>query len=75
MPKPRGGTSYRLSEGAQELLHLLAGRLGLTKTAVLEMAIRKLAHAELGEATSPVHPRAGPAAQLPSSVVAHEHKA
>jgi hypothetical protein len=49
MPKPRSGTSYRLSEDAQELLGRLSGRLGLTKTSVLEMAIRKLAYAELGE--------------------------
>ena len=46
MPKPRSGTSYRLSEDAQELLGRLAGRLGLTKTSVVEMAIRKLAFAE-----------------------------
>lgn len=50
MPKPRSGTSYRLSEDAQILLGNLAVRLGLTKTSVLEMAIRKLAYAELGEA-------------------------
>lgn len=49
MPKPRQGTSYRLSEEAQELLGGLADRLGLTKTSVLEMAIRKLAYTELGE--------------------------
>lgn len=49
MPKPRGGTSYRLSTDAQDLLARLADRLGLTKTGVLEMAIRKLAHAELGD--------------------------
>lgn len=48
MPKPRGGTSYRLSEDAQELLGRLADRLGLTKTSVVEMAIRKLAYLELG---------------------------
>jgi hypothetical protein len=46
MPKPRGGTSYRLSEEAQELLTRLAGRLGIPKTGVLEVAIRKLARSE-----------------------------
>ncbi len=50
MPKPRSGTSYRLSENAQDLLGRLAGHLGLTRTGVLEMAIRKLAYAELDEA-------------------------
>lgn len=50
MPKPRGGTSYRFSTDAQVLLARLADRLGLTKTGVLEMAIRKLAQAELGDA-------------------------
>src|SRR5271157_5331619 len=57
MPKPRSGTSYRLSEDAQELLGRLAGRLGLTKTSVVEMAIRKLAFAELGEEDAGVDPR------------------
>jgi hypothetical protein len=49
MAKPRGATSYRLSEDAQGMLAGLATRLGLSKTAVLEMAIRKLARSELGE--------------------------
>jgi hypothetical protein len=60
MPKPRSGTSYRLSEEAQELLGRLSSRLGLTKTSVLEMAIRKLAYAELGEGEAAVAPRARP---------------
>jgi hypothetical protein len=58
MPKPRSGTSYRLSEDAQELLGKLAGRLGLTKTSVLEMAIRKLAYAEFGDQEPATSPRA-----------------
>jgi hypothetical protein len=49
MPKPRGGTSYRLSEEAQGLLTRLSGRLGLSKTGVLEVAIRKLARSEFPE--------------------------
>jgi hypothetical protein len=49
MAKPRSGTSYRLSEDAQGFLTRLAARLGITKTGVLEVAIRKLAYAELGE--------------------------
>jgi hypothetical protein len=48
MSKPRGGTSYRLSEDAQSILTQLALRLGLTKTSVLELAIRKLGYAEFG---------------------------
>lgn len=47
--KPRGGTSYRLSEEAQGLLNELAGLLGISKTGVLEIAIRKLAKLELGD--------------------------
>jgi hypothetical protein len=43
MPKPRSGTSYRLSEDAQDLLARLVDRFGLTKTGVVEMAIRNLA--------------------------------
>jgi predicted DNA-binding protein len=63
MPKPKSATSYRLSEEAQQLLERLASRLGLTKTSVLEMSIRKLAYAELGEDASLMPaPRQAPAA-------------
>jgi len=58
MPKPRGGTSYRLSEGAQALLSQLSDHLGVTKTGILEMAIRKLAHLELPHGGQSRHPRA-----------------
>jgi predicted DNA-binding protein len=66
MPKPRSGTSYRLSKEAQDLLGRLACRLGLTKTSVLEMAIRKLAYAELGEEKAAIDPRVRPG-QRPST--------
>jgi hypothetical protein len=59
MPKPRGATSYRLSSDAQCLLTRMASQMGLTKTAVLELAIRKLGHAELREPTGP-HVAAAP---------------
>jgi hypothetical protein len=49
MAKPKGATSYRLSEDAQQMIVALADRLGLSKTGVLELAVRKLAHSELGE--------------------------
>lgn len=39
-------TSIRLSAEADALLATLAARLGLTKAAVIELAIRKLATAE-----------------------------
>jgi hypothetical protein len=39
-------TSFRLSEDCQALLERLAEHLGITRTAVLEMAVRKLARAE-----------------------------
>lgn len=48
MAKPKGATSYRLSEDAQRLIAALADRLGVSKTGVLEIAVRKLARAELG---------------------------
>ncbi len=64
MPKPKGGTSYRFSGEAQRLLAALAFRLGLTKTSVLEMAIRKLAYAELGDE--------GPEPQLAQTVSSQE---
>jgi hypothetical protein len=49
MAKPKGATSYRLSSGAQQMISALADRLGLSKAGVLEMAVRKLAHAEFGD--------------------------
>jgi predicted transcriptional regulator len=39
-------TSYRLSAEALRLIDQLATKLGLGKTAVLELAIRKLAERE-----------------------------
>lgn len=75
MPKRRSGTSYRLSEDAQDLLATLASRLGLTKTSVLEMAIRKLAHTELGEtARRRLEAPPGPAARLSVEAFAQQHQ-
>ena len=39
-------TSYRLSDDARALIDALAKQLGVSKTDVLEIAIRKLAQAE-----------------------------
>ncbi len=50
MPNSSNDTSYQLSEEAQELLGKLAGRLGLTKTSVVEMAIRKLVDGTMADA-------------------------
>ncbi len=36
-------TSYRISEEGKQLLKLLARRLGVSETAVLEMSIREMA--------------------------------
>jgi DNA-binding PadR family transcriptional regulator len=36
-------TSYRISEEGKQLIKLLARRLGVTETAVVEMAIREMA--------------------------------
>ncbi len=47
MAKPMGATSYRLSVATQEMLDALAERLTLSKNEVVELAIRKLADAEL----------------------------
>jgi hypothetical protein len=63
MPKPRGATSYRFSEEAQALLAQLSGRLGLSKTGVLELAIRKLARSELAQRRRYKQPLNVPAAQ------------
>jgi predicted transcriptional regulator len=43
MPKPKGATSVRLSEEAQQLLEALAEKYQISKTAVLELAIREKA--------------------------------
>jgi hypothetical protein len=67
MPKPRSGKSYRLSEDAQRLLARLADRLGLTRTGILEMAIRKLAYAELDEPEWPL-PSPPPVIATPGGV-------
>jgi hypothetical protein len=48
MAKPKGATSYRFSEDAQRMIIALADHLGVSKTGVLEMAVRKLARSELG---------------------------
>ncbi len=39
-------SSYRLSDEGKQLLRLLAQKLGVSETAVLEMAVRKLAERE-----------------------------
>jgi predicted DNA-binding protein len=36
-------TSYRISEEGKHLIKLLAHRLGVTETAVVEMAVREMA--------------------------------
>jgi hypothetical protein len=46
MPKPKGATSYRLTVEAQDILTRLAEALGVNKTSVLEMALRRMAKAE-----------------------------
>ncbi len=38
--------TYRLSDDARELIDTLAKRFGVSKTDVLEMAVRKLAQSE-----------------------------
>lgn len=41
-------TSFRLSPEAAKLLETLSERLGVSKTAVIEMAVRKLGRQEVG---------------------------
>lgn len=47
-PRPRGklATSHRLTAEALELIDWLAGHLGVSKSAVLELAVRRLAASE-----------------------------
>jgi hypothetical protein len=56
-------TSYRLSEQATECIARLAEHLGVSKTDVVEMAVRQLARKELGErlpGPAPKRPRRRP---------------
>jgi predicted transcriptional regulator len=46
MKKETQNTSLRLTPEAKRLLHLLAAKLGVSMTAVMEMAIRYFAHKE-----------------------------
>jgi len=39
-------TSVRLSEDAQRLIHLLSQKLGISQTAIIELAIREKAKRE-----------------------------
>ena len=46
----RKATSYRFTDTALELIDHLSEKLGVSKTAVIEIALRKLAEAEKIEA-------------------------
>jgi hypothetical protein len=45
-------TSFRLSEECLRLIKLLAGQLGVAETAVVELAVRRMAKSESIEPTS-----------------------
>jgi hypothetical protein len=45
-------SSYRLSEGCQQLLKQMSDHLGISQAGVIEQAVRKLARAEGVEAES-----------------------
>ena len=51
MKKPLYASSHRLSPVAHRLLQRLAASLGVTQTAVLELAIREYAQAKLSHAS------------------------
>ena len=40
---PKKHTSYRISEEGKQLIRLLARRLGVNETSVVEMAVREMA--------------------------------
>jgi hypothetical protein len=56
MPSTRSPSSYRLSDEALDLIDKLAGILGVSKTSVLEMAIRQLARREMNYEAQPKKP-------------------
>lgn len=45
-PRPKKSTSFRLTEDALALIEALAKSLGIDKSSVVEIAVRKLASAE-----------------------------
>jgi hypothetical protein len=53
MPTDKGPTSFRLSDVAREMIGELAAALGLSQTAVVEMAVRKLHREELAGGPPP----------------------
>jgi hypothetical protein len=50
MATDKNPTSFRLSEEALGLIGRLAETLGISRTSVVEMAVRQLARRELGDA-------------------------
>jgi hypothetical protein len=49
MPTDKRSTTFRLSEGARQLLEQLSDHHGISQTAIMEMAIRDLARRDLGD--------------------------
>ena len=77
MPSSKYPTSYRLSEECLKLIEELAKALGISNTAVIEQAIRKLAHLELGaKSATPARAMPGtpPAAALEAEAALGTHK-
>jgi hypothetical protein len=60
MTENKQPSSYRLSEECRDLLIRLSEALGISQASVIEMAVRKLARAELkGQAERSKKPRKG----------------
>lgn len=53
MGKPKQATSYRLTDEGQRLIGKLSTALGVSRTGVLELAIRQMAKRELSSADHP----------------------
>ena len=51
MPTDKPATSFRLSEEGKAILAELSRVLGVSQTAVIEMAIRRLARSELAKSS------------------------
>ena len=54
--KTKIGSSYRLSAEGRDLINRLAEHLGISQASVIEMAVRKLARAELPPDEQPGEP-------------------
>jgi hypothetical protein len=65
MATSKQASSYRLSPECRDLMNRLADHLGISQASVIEMAVRKLARAELPPDQQPTEPPPGGSKRAP----------